>query len=294
MNGSGSGWESRLSAWAHSRHDIKALVQFGSRVQVGAVVDSWSDYDYQIITSLPRDYLDGTFTSDLGACWASSAQLSFGNSIKITGVFEGGLEADFVVLKHLDVVVATSALRWPSMARLWPRVLGKGIIDLRIVIGPGWKVIKGGDAWEKRYSRIADFRAALTEVDFNILCDEFWVQLVWAAKKAARGEFRASQRAIHGHLIENSLRMFQEEALLEGRKAFPLGRRAEAWLTPGQIGATAVGTRPDAASLGTSLAQLLEIFAASSARVAELKRWTMHDRGDVQKWVAGIIGPLNG
>jgi hypothetical protein len=282
------GWAATLSAWAHARGDIRALVQIGSRVQEGAAVDPWSDYDYQLITTRPARYRDGSFSRDLGPCWACGAHLAFGNSVKVTAVYTGALEADFVVLRHLDVLVAMTALRWPRTQRWWPLALCRGVADLRIVAAPGWRIIKGGALWEGRYSRIAPLRESLTESEFNGLCGEFWAQLVWAAKKTARGEFRASQRGIHGHLIENSLRILQEEALLDGRPACPLGRRAEHWLTGEQLKGTAFGTSPDRASLTAALGQIADVFSRSSAAVAARNGWSHGDYAQVRAWLAGL------
>ena len=290
MNEPDDGWDSRVSSWAHARGDIKALVQIGSRVQAGASADAWSDYDYQIVTSAPHLYRDGAFLGELGLRWASSAKLAFGNSVKVTGVFADALEADFVILRHGDMQIALLALGWPSWSALWPAALRRGVEDLRIVAAPGWKVIKGGATWTRRYSKITPLRSVLTLAEFNELCDEFWVQLVWAAKKAARGELIASQRAVQVPLIENSLRMFQEQAFLEGRRAFPLGRRAESWLSPGQLAALSAGTRPDKAALMAVLRQLSGEFALASAAVAKLEGWTAREPGDVRAWLSGFPG----
>jgi hypothetical protein len=281
------GWDAALSAWAHLQDDIRALVQIGSRVQKGGTVDSWSDYDYQLITTRPAKYRDGSFCRALGPCWAYGSHEAFGKSLKVTAVYDGALEADFVVLRHLEVLIATTALRWPGTERLWPRVLSRGVSDLRIVAAPGWKVIKGGAPWEARYSRIAPHRSAMTENEFNGLCGNFWAQLVWAAKRAARGEFRASQRGIHEHLIEAGLRMLQEEALLNGRQAYPLGRRAELWLTGEQIEGTAFGTRPDRADLINALEKIADVFLKSSAAVAAANGWRHSGYAEVREWLTG-------
>jgi hypothetical protein len=288
MRGPEDAWGATVSAWAQSQDDIQALVQIGSRVQEGANVDAWSDYDYQIITSCPERYRDGSFATELGPCWASGSQLSFGNAVKVTAVYGGAIEADFVVLGHVDLVIATLALRWPSTARWWPRSLRSGVRDLRIVVAPGWRIIKGGARWEKRYSRIAAFQVSLSEAEFNALCDEFWVQLVWAAKKAARGEFRAGQRAVHEHLIENSLRLFREEALLDGRPAHYVGRRAESWFTPEQLQATMEGTRPERAALMAAMARISNAFAASSSRLADRNAWRPRPHAETRAWLAGL------
>lgn len=290
MRGPEDAWGATVSAWAQSQDDIQALVQIGSRVQEGANVDAWSDYDYQIITSCPERYRDGSFATELGPCWASGSQLSFGNAVKVTAVYGGAIEADFVVLGHVDLVIATLALRWPSTARWWPRSLRSGVRDLRIVVAPGWRIIKGGARWEKRYSRIAAFQVSLSEAEFNALCDEFWVQLVWAAKKAARGELIASLRAIHESLVEGCLRIFQEEAMLAGRRAYPLGRRAESWLTQRQLEVLSFGAQPNGAALIEAMRQISGEFGAASRRIAESRRWRFREHAEVLGWLAGFPG----
>jgi hypothetical protein len=288
------GWDVAISQWAQAQGDIHALVQIGSRVQKGAIVDAWSDYDYQLITSKPAKYRDGSFCREIGTCWVSGTHVAFGNSLKVTAVYEGALEADFVVLKSTDVAIATMALRWPGTERFWPRILRSGVSNLRIVVGPGWKMIKGGAAWEKRFSRIEPFVAALTENEFNALCANFWAQAVWAAKKAQRGEFRASQRCIHEHLIEGALRVFQEEALLGGRKAYPLGRRAEQWLDPQQVEGTAQGTTPNRAVLFAAIGRISETFSKSSAAVAAKNGWTHREYPEIRSWLAAGLADSPG
>jgi len=282
------GWEAALSAWAEARDDIRAVVLIGSRAQEGGGLDSWSDYDYQLITTRPGRYRDGSFCGELGPCWAYGAHVAFGNSVKVTAVYEGALEVDFVVLRHLDMLVATTALRWPGTGRLWPRVLRRGVTDLRIVVAPGWRVVKGGALWEARYSRIKPYRAVMTEGEFNGLCGHFWAQLVWTAKKAERGELRACQRGLHEHLVDSSLRMLQEEALLGGRQAYPLGRRAEQWLTSEQLAGTDFATRPDRAALMGAVGQIAGVFSMSSAAVAAAKGWRRGDYAEVRAWLAGL------
>jgi hypothetical protein len=289
MSGPEDGWASRLSKWANARDDIRALVQIGSRVQPGSAADSWSDYDYQLITSHPGRYRDGSFADDLGPCWAYGSRMAFGNALKVTAVFEGALEADFVVLRHIEVLIAVTALRWPQTARLWPRALSRGVADLRGVAGSGWRMIKGGSAWERRYSRISFASTPLGEEEFNRWCGEFWSQLVWVAKKVGRGEYRAAQRGIHEHLLENTLRMLEEEALLGGVKAFPRGRRAEVWLTPEQLRATDISSRPERAALVSALGQVADAFSRSSAAVAATRGWKARDHSAITGWLDGVL-----
>jgi len=281
-------WAATVSAWARGRPDIQALVQIGSRVQAGAVVDDWSDHDYHLVTSRPGNFLDGAFARELGPCWALGTQIAFGNAVKVTAVYEGALEADFVVVRHADLLVAMLAMRWPGTQRWWPRPLREGVASLRIVAGPGWRVIKGGEAWERRYARIAPLQVPLGEREFEGLCGEFWTQLVWAAKKAARGEYRASRRALHLHLVENCLRILQEEALLEGKKSYPFGRRAEQWLSPDQLMGTDIRVGADRTSLLAALGQISDTFEKASAAVAAGRGWRQRQPAEVRAWLARI------
>jgi len=288
MSGEAQGWDGAVSAWARSRPDIQALVQIGSRVQEGSTADAWSDYDYHLVTSRPEDYRDGRFTGEIGDCWVSGVQVAFGNAVKVTAVYEGAMEADFVVLGSLDVRIVTAAMRWPRTKVIWPGLLRRGVESFRIVAGPGWKVIKGGAPWEKRYRRVTPLRAELTEAQFKDLCGEFWTQLVWAAKKAARGELRASQRALHVHLLENAFRILQEEALLERRKAYPLSRRAESWLTAEQLSGTAIRSSPDKAELLEALRSISDVFTAASRSVASRRGWSPPEPERVRTWLAAL------
>jgi streptomycin adenylyltransferase len=288
MSSLDDGWDSTVSAWAHAQSDIQALVQIGSRVQKGAAADRWSDYDYHLVTSSPRRYRDGSFSRGLGTCWACGSQVAFGNAVKVTAVYAGALEADFVILSHWEVRVAALALALPGTAPFWPGALSAGVASLRVVAAPGWKVIKGGGAWERRYSRIAPVSLPLTRDEFDRLCGEFWTQLVWAAKKAERGEFRASQRALHLHLVENSLRMLQEEARQAGRVSYPLGRRAEAWLSAEQLAGTDFSTAPSRGALLPALVRIMDVFEKSSSAVAGGNGWDNAGHAEVRGWVSAL------
>jgi len=288
MSGPDEGWTAKVTSWANARSDIKALVQIGSRVQEGAAVDEWSDHDYQLITSDPQRYGSGAFARELGPCWAFGCDHAFGNVVKVTAVFEGGLEADFVILSHAKLALATTALAWPSTEALWPRSLVAGVRDLRIVAAPGWKVIKGGATWERRYSRIKPYLPVMDQAEFASVCGVFWVQLVWAAKKAQRGECIASQRAFHRTLVENSLRMQREEALLAGKKAYPLGRRAEQWLTPAQRIGRSMPTQAERDVLLTAIRLIAEEFIGFSASVAAKRGFASENYTRIVAWLAQL------
>lgn len=279
-------WTETLSRWAHAQPDIKALVQIGSRVQSTGTVDHWSDFDYQLVTTRPNRYADGLFASEISRCWAVGASRAFGNVTKISAIFEDTLEVDFVILRSWELRVATAALRWPKTQRWWPAILRSGTEDLRRVAGLGWKIIKGGNGWEKRYSRITPFRAQLTKPNFDALCGEFWSNLVWAAKKTERGEFFAAQRAFHEVLFEKSLRLLEEEGVLNGKAAKPFARRAEQWIDPQRLDEVKIPIAPNRESLFAALDRVSALFLDVSRSVAKKNGWHYCEFEEIRAWLA--------
>lgn len=281
-------WVANVSAWASAQADIKALVQIGSRVKNDGTADEWSDFDYQLVTTNPDRYRSGEFARELGTCWAVGLEHTFGDVMKVTAVYEGALEADFIVLRHSELVLATTMLKWPGTSGMWPGPLRIGISRLRGAAGTGWKVIKGGAAWEKRYARLTPCEFPMTESEFKSLCGEFWVQAVWAAKRIQRGELIASQRTIHRYLLEACLRMFQEEAVVSGRKAYPRGRRAESWLTAPQAEVVKGGTIPEKAQLLGALSGLAIEFVRSCEVVGKSRGWPVGGNPEIAGWITQL------
>lgn len=278
-------WNKALSQWAHAQSDIKALIQIGSRVQAAGIVDGWSDYDYQLITSRPDRYLDGAFARQISPCWAVGTNRAFGNVTKVSAVYDGALEAEFVILKNWEVMVATTALRWPRIAGLWTRALRRGIEDLQGVAGSGWRIIKGGDKWIQRYMRLKPFQERLRRNEFDLLCGEFWSHFVWAVKKVQRGEYIAAQRAIHEVLLEKTICLLAEEGLLEGRSAGPRGRRAERWLSPARLQSVKILTHPDRDSLFAAFDRVSALFADVSEIVAQKNGWECRSYAEIRAWL---------
>lgn len=282
-------WQEQLSSWAHRQSDIKALVQIGSRVQPTASPDPWQDFDYQLLTSNPKAYADGRFARDIAPAVAVSVSRDFGNVIKVTAIYEGGVEADFVILKSYEVALATTALKWPGLSHLWPPPLRWGIRDLRDVAGWGWRIVKGGDTWTKRYRRIEPYVARLTQKEFAELSDQFWTQTVWIAKKIVRGELRAAERGIQLVLLDSAFKVLQEEGRLGGKTAKDRWRRAELWLSPERLTETAIPLYPERSVLTPALTRAIDLFESSAAEVAKAHHWPQADRSGIRKVLAELI-----
>jgi hypothetical protein len=181
--------------------------------------------------------------------------------------------------------VATAVLGWPKTQHLWPPALRCGTEDLRRVAGLGWKVIKGGASWEKRYSRIVPFRRVLTKQSFDSLCGEFWSQLVWAAKKTDRGEYLAAQRTFHEVLFERCLYLLEEEALLGGKPARPFARRAEQWMDSERLEDAKIAVSPSRESLFLALRRVAALFADLSSSLAQKNGWEAGGYVEIRTWL---------
>lgn len=286
MSETGDQVVTRVAAWAEARPDIAALVQIGSRVQPGGAADSWSDYDFQLITRRPAAYADPAVLTPIGDVWLASAQPVFGGATKLTVILADAVEMDFVVLPHWQLRVALGALRFPAAESLWPPPLRHGVRDLRIVACPGWRVIKGGPAWEARYRRLGTAVPwpPLDEPRFHALCAEFWAALVWVTKKIERGELRAAQREIHRVLLEKTWLLLENETRARGATARPEARRAETWLDPRRLAQTAIGTAPDAAGLRRSTAAIAELFADLARHQAGAHGWAHREPSALLDW----------
>ncbi len=271
----------RVAAWAAARDDVAALVQIGSRVQAGGAADAWSDYDFQLVTRAPRAYDDPSAAAGLGDCWAVSSQPAFGGVRKLTVVLAGAVEADFAILPLLPVRVAFAALRFPALAGAWPAPLRAGVRDLRIVAAPGWRVVKGGPAWERRYARLGPAVPwpVPTAADLAAHVAAFDAGLVWVVKKLRRGEGRAAQREFHRTLLERTWILLEHEARARGTAARPEARRAESWLPAALRDATGFATSPDPAVLAPAVLRTLTVFDEAAARLgaargsAPLRAW---------------------
>lgn len=278
----------RISDWAERRADLSALVQIGSRVQRDGRADEWSDYDFQLITRRPALYRDAALWRELGEAWVVSTQRVFGGADKVTLILPGAIEIDFVILKTVELRLAFGALRAPALAPLWPPPLKRGVRDLKIVACPGWRVIKGGPAWERRYARLGDVAPwpRLDENAYHEVCAAFWAAAVWTSKKVARGELRAAQRHFHISLTESLWRLLEEEARAQSLPARPEARRAERWLPAERVGQTGFATAAEGDALRRALAEAAAAFDVVATALAGKRGWVYRDFSAARAWLS--------
>jgi hypothetical protein len=281
-------FEARLVAWARAQPGLEALVQIGSRVQPGAAVDIWSDWDYQMIVRDPSAYLNRDWPAQILPCWSAHLEPTGRGVVKLSAVFAGGWEADFVLLPVWQMKLACWAMRHPGAQAWFPAALHRGVRNLRLMAGPGHRVVLGGTAWERRYDAL---RAAWPPVEFSAGDFEhhvgaFWRHAVWVAKKILRGELRAALRWQHVELRGHLLALLEEEARLAGRAPRPEARQAEGWLDENRRRQTALTTAgPDRAPLAAALLAELALFEEVSTSVARSRGFAPPDRHALAAWL---------
>lgn len=280
-------FEARVVAWARQLTDLEALVQIGSRVQREGVVDQWSDWDYQLIVRDPARYLNHGWLDRIAPCWSAHHERTERGVIKLSAVFAGGWEADFVLLKAWQMKLVCGAMRHPGCAGWFPPALRTGIHNLRLVAQPGYRVVLGGAAWEQRYAAMAvrwpedGFSAA----DFEYHVAAFWRHAVWVAKKTLRGELRAALRWSQVELREHLYALLAEESRLAGRRPRPEARQAEQWLDSARRQQTSLEIGPEKKLLVRSLLADLTLFRESSDGVAIARDFARPDYAALETWL---------
>jgi hypothetical protein len=289
-------FEARIVTWAEAQPGMQALVQIGSRVQSGAAVDAWSDWDYQLIVHRPADYYNREWPVQIAPCWSAHYERTERGVVKLSAVFAGGLEADFVILAAWQMKLTCWAMAHPAGQAFYPEKLRRGIHNLRLVAAPGYRVILGGPGWERRYAamQVTWPGASFSAEDFQHHVAGFWRHAVWVAKKIFRGELRAALRWSQVELREHTYALLAEEARLEGRAPRPEARKAEQWLGAGRLEQTAAVTGPDRPQLAAALLAEVALFQDVTRSVAARRKFALPDHSAVAQWLTAELAKVAG
>jgi hypothetical protein len=289
-------FEARVVAWARQLPDLEALVQIGSRVQPGAVVDGWSDWDYQLIVRDPAAYLNRDWPGEIAPCWNAHFERTERGVTKLSAVFAGGWEADFVLLASWQMKLVCGAMRHPGWEAWYPSALRTGIRNQRLVARPGHRVVLGGPAWERRYAAldVAWPEPGFSAADFAQHVAAFWRHAAWAVKKTMRGELRAAQRWQHAEMREHLYAVLAEEARQTGRTPRPEARQAEQWLDSTRLRQTAHETGPDRQLLGRALLAEMALFREVSEHVAAQRGFARPDKAALEAWLRDELDRRSG
>lgn len=287
-------FEARVVAWARQQPDVEALIQIGSRVQPQGIVDAWSDWDYQLVVRNPRRFLHCEWPAQIAPVWCAHLEKTERAVVKLSVVFAGGFEADFVVLPAWQMQLACWGLNRPRWLRWAPAMLRRGVYNLRLIGVPGYRVVLGGERWEKR---LAGLRGEwtprrLAADDFAFHVTSFWRHVVWVFKKTMRGELRAAQRWHAREVREHLYALLEEEARGAGRKARPEARQAERWLDAQRVGQTSLELAPEQPQLAQVLLAEMALFREVATAVAQQRGFTVPDNRALENWIRAELAKL--
>lgn len=280
-------FEALIFNWARTEPDIEALIQIGSRAQVGAQVDTWSDWDYHLIVRDPAEYRNTDWPDRIAPCWSAHLERTERGVAKLSALFVGGWEVDFVPLSGWQMKLVYWAMAHPGLTGLYPKPLRTGIHNTQLIVKPGYKVLIGGKQWEHRLAALEVEwpERTLTQEDYTENLSGFWRHAVWVYKKIMRGESRAALRWYHRELVEHRLALLAEEARHADRASKPEARKAEKWLDARRLEQTAITTSPDQDVLARALLAEMALFEEVSRSVAQSRGFDLPDYTPVAAWL---------
>jgi hypothetical protein len=290
-------FETRIMEWANRQSDIIALVQMGSRVQGVGIADALSDWDFHLISSRPQKYYCTDWLAEIAPPWCAHAERTPRGVIKVSAVFEGGLEADFIPLAAWQMKLVYWAMLRPEWVKWMPARLLRGIQETRVILlGSGHRVLIGGKEWETRLRALKVPWAArrMSAEEFCKHTGAFWQKSVWVTKKIARPEPRSAMHWLHKLIVDHVYAILEEEAWLAGKVARPEALKAEKWLDSKRLEQTDVQTGTDQWSLARTLLAEISLFEEVSQSVAATRGFRLPDYSAVAGWLRTELTKLGG
>lgn len=288
--------EQRIVKWARHHPDVEALVQIGSRAQAGGQVDAWSDWDFHLYVSTPEKFLTGEWSAQIAPSWSTLVERTGRGVAKVSILFAGGFEVDFVPLAAWQMRLVYWAMARPATSFLYPSNLVAGIHGTRLFVKPGHRLLAGDASWERRLRALAvDWPERIfNEAQFGEHRAAFWRHAVWVQKKISRGEVRAAMRWNQLEVMEHVLALLEEEARLAGRPVRAEARKAEQWLDDRRLAQTAIPLAPDQRALARALLAEMALFEEVSRSVAQARGFAPPDDAAVAVWLRSELTPLAG
>jgi len=288
-------FEDRLVAWVRRQPDIEAMVQIGSRAQAGANVDEWSDWDYHLITASPSRYHGTAWLAEIAPCWSAHYERTPRGVVKVSAVFDGGYEVDFVPISVRAMKLVYWAMARPQWRRFYPAAVRAGVANTRLIAGPGYRVVVGGAEWERRVAALAVPwpEKRFSAEDFSIHVSAFWRHAVWVFKKIARGESRAALRWNQVEAGDHLWALLAEEARIAGRPARPEARQAEQWLDARRRTQTDIALAPNRRVLADALLAQIDLFEEVARRVAAARGFAVPDHSAIAGWLRSELARLD-
>lgn len=288
-------FEKRIIGWAGNRVGVEALVLAGSRAKLVGTPDRLADWDFHLLSSEPAQFYGTEWLSEIAPIWCAHAERTPRGVIKVSAVFEGGWEADFVPLATWQMKLVYWAMRHPEWKTWMPFRLQRGIIETRaFLLGSGYRLVWGGDIWKRRFDALAVAwpEAVMSADDFKNHVAAFWQKGVWVCKKILRPEPRSAMHWMHKLITDHVYALLAEEARLAGRVPRPEARKAEQWLSETRLKQTAIDTSVESATLARALLDEMDLFEQVARGVAAVRGFTLVDHSAVAAWMRGELAKL--
>lgn len=287
-------FESRVIVWAKQRPDIKALVLGGSRAG-SAGVDEFSDWDFQLITTRPQAYRNTAWLEEIAPCWCAHAERTPRGVVKVSAVFNHGIEADFVPLADWQMRLVFWGMRNPQWAARMPSLLLHGIRETRaFLLGSGFRLLVDAGGWARRLEALhaswPDER--LPRAVYVRHVSAFWQKATWVCKRVARPEPRSALLWMHALVREHLYALLAEEARMAGRWARAEARKAEQWLDERRLAQTEIAVNLDQRELARALLAQIDLFEDVSRSVARARGFEFADHSAVAAWLRAELSKI--
>lgn len=249
MNDARHGLLPEISVWLNAEPEVQSAVLFGSSARAPeepAGLDSWSDFDLQIVTSDAARFerVDWTRALPSQQFALQVVRQATGGVRKVTALFAAG-QIDLVIVPAVRMKFARLAIACGLHRRgRFPR---EALNEIATCLYSGYRFLKGQKEWRVFYERVASEMPGvrLNDGEAGALADIFLCDLLWILQKIERGECAAAQHVLHRSLAETNFRLMRE---FRQRRGFPLpsfglGRRVESLLEPDELALVQVNAR---------------------------------------------------
>jgi len=287
-------FEERIVVWANRHPEVEALILAGSRAKSVADADRLADWDFHLLTDSPGQFYGTAWLEQIAPLWCAHSERTPRGVIKVSAVFEGGWEADFVPLASWQMKLVYWGMRYPEWTWM-PSRLRRGIQETRaFLLGSGYRVVLDRSCWKRRLDALqVDWPLrAMSAQEFENDVSGFWQQGVWICKKILRAESRSAMHWLHKLVTDRVYTLLAEEARLAGRTSRPESRKAEQWLDEKRLEQTALVTSIDRQVLARALLAKILLFEEVSRAVAASRGFAMRDYSAVAAWIRAELSKL--
>jgi hypothetical protein len=284
-----------LIEWASSQAHVSALILGGSRARPEANADEWSDWDIHLLTSDPERYGTTEWLTEIAPCWCAHSGITPRGVRKISAVFAGGWEADFIPLAAWQMRLVYWAMKYPGLRGLMPERLRSGIHETRdFMLGSGYRLLAGDRRWLTRLESLqVDWPTrVMGKEKFLEIQSAFWTRAIWLCKRITRSEHRAAMYGMNQLWGDLIYPLLCEEARSGGQKPRPEARKAEVWLNQQRLKQTAFFIGPDSKRLADTLLSAIELFCDVTNGIAEKHSYPLPNRTDAEQWLRSELARI--